>query len=171
LITWFTSDTHFGHANIIEYCGRPFADVDEMNRVMVERWNARVRPGDRVYHLGDFAFGPFENIGKFLALLNGDIVLVRGNHDRSEKRMREAGFASVTSASVVWVNGSALFLSHKPVADLPAETTDFHLHGHVHEKYARRGNQINVGVDVRGFAPATLDELLATPESLIPQAS
>jgi calcineurin-like phosphoesterase family protein len=164
LTTWFTSDTHFSHANIIEFCGRPFANVEEMDREMVARWNARVQPGDTVYHLGDFAFGPFENIGKFRGLLNGEIVLVRGNHDRSEKRMREAGFASVTSASVVWIQGSALFLSHKPAVDLPTETIDFHFHGHVHERYKRRGNQINVGVDVRGFAPATLEELLATPE-------
>ncbi len=163
MATWFTSDTHFSHANIIEFCGRPFASVEEMDRVMVERWNARVQPGDTVYHLGDFAFGPFENIAKFRQLLNGEIALVRGNHDRSTNRMREAGFPSVTSASVVWINGSMLFLSHKPSVDLPAETFDYHLHGHVHEKYARRGNQINVGVDVRGFAPATLEELLATP--------
>jgi calcineurin-like phosphoesterase family protein len=174
LTTWFTSDTHFSHANVIEFCGRPFANVEEMDREMVARWNARVQPGDTVYHLGDFAFGPYENIGKFLAQLNGDIHLVLGNHDRSQKRMEQCGFAGVYLTLHVYADdGRQLFLSHKPF-DMPAGAApviDFYLHGHVHDRYARRGNQINVGVDVRGFAPATLEELLATPESLIPQAS
>lgn len=161
--TWFTSDTHFGHANTLKYCGRPFTDVDEMDREMVARWNARVQPGDTVYHLGDFAFGPFENINKFLRLLNGTITLVRGNHDRSLPRMRQAGFSEVANELTLQLDNQRLFLSHKPTKDLPKAAIDFHLHGHVHEKYARRGNQINVGVDVRGFAPATLGELLATP--------
>lgn len=162
MTTWFTSDTHFAHANIIEYCGRPFRDVEEMNREMVERWNARVQPGDTVYHLGDFAFGPYENIGKFRGLLNGEVTLVLGNHDRSLKRMAEAGFKGVAAWLTLTLGNYRLFLTHKP---FPPEGgfghVDLILHGHVHEKYARRGNQINVGVDVRGFAPATLDELLA----------
>lgn len=156
--TWFTSDTHFAHRNIIEFCGRPFASVDEMDRAMVERWNARVQPGDTVYHLGDFAFGPYENIGKFRARLNGEINLILGNHDRSRQRMVAAGFQAVCHDMALIIYGVALFLSHKPT---PTRSGfDFHLHGHVHEKYARKGNAINVGVDVRGFAPATLQELL-----------
>ncbi len=161
MTTWFTSDTHFSHANIIEFCGRPFANVEEMDREMVARWNARVQPGDTVYHLGDFAFGPYENIAKFRVQLNGDITLVVGNHDRSRQRMREAGFPTVLSELALICECKTLFLSHKPAVE-PGFLVDFHLHGHVHERYARRGNQINVGVDVRGFAPATLEELLAT---------
>ena len=55
--TFFTSDHHFGHAKIIEYCKRPFSSVEEMNQVMIDRWNEVVGPDDHVYHLGDFAFG------------------------------------------------------------------------------------------------------------------
>jgi calcineurin-like phosphoesterase family protein len=164
LTTWFTSDTHFSHANIIEFCGRPFANVEEMDREMVARWNARVQPGDTVYHLGDFAFGPFENIAKFRVQLNGAVTLVRGNHDRSTPRMQQAGFARVEAGMSLQIGDDRwIWLSHKPLQDLP-ENLDFNMHGHVHEKYARRGRHINVGVDVRGFAPATLEELLATPE-------
>jgi len=54
---WFTSDTHFNHRNIIGYAQRPFESVEEMNEVMIERWNASVRGEDTIYHLGDFSFG------------------------------------------------------------------------------------------------------------------
>lgn len=160
MTTWFTSDTHFSHAKIIEFCGRPFANVEEMDREMVARWNARVQPGDTVYHLGDFAFGPADNIEIFRMQLNGKIVLLVGNHDRSLRRMSQS-FQSVAHQAHFELQGLRLLLSHKPRPIDPYPPFDYHLHGHVHEKYARRGNQINVGVDVRGFAPATLEELLA----------
>lgn len=56
---WFISDTHFGHANILEYEkeARPFSSLEEMHEVMIERWNSVVQPKDILYHLGDFAFG------------------------------------------------------------------------------------------------------------------
>src|SRR5690606_36562794 len=54
---WFTSDHHFGHANIIKFCNRPYADADEMDRALVEKWNDVVGPDDMVFHLGDFTLG------------------------------------------------------------------------------------------------------------------
>ena len=53
---WFISDTHFGHNNIIEYCRPHFASIDEMESAIIENWNKAVKPGDLVYHLGDFAW-------------------------------------------------------------------------------------------------------------------
>ena len=55
--TFFTSDTHFGHANIINLCNRPFKDVNHMNDMLVENWNSVVSDDDTVFHLGDFALG------------------------------------------------------------------------------------------------------------------
>ncbi len=174
MTTFFTSDTHFSHAAIVGYCNRPFANVEEMDAEMVRRWNARVEPGDVVYHLGDFAFGPVENIDRFWTQLNGEIVLFLGNHDRSKGRMEKTfGTGNVLQHDYITVDHKHLWLSHKPNPDWetrdiligPMGFADYHLHGHVHEKYARRGNQINVGVDVRNYAPATLEELLATPEN------
>lgn len=55
--TFFTSDTHFGHANIINLCNRPFKDVNHMNNMLVENWNSVVSDDDTVFHLGDFALG------------------------------------------------------------------------------------------------------------------
>lgn len=64
---WFIADPHFSHANIIKYCHRPFADVNEMDATLVENWNAKVKKDDVVWCLGDFALGRKENVGKFVS--------------------------------------------------------------------------------------------------------
>ncbi len=82
---FFTSDTHFGHANIIGYCRRPFDSVQEMDDAMVATWNSIVRPGDDVWHLGDFAHGAdAKHVRAVFHRLNGRKRLVIGNHDRQE---------------------------------------------------------------------------------------
>ena len=58
MTTWFTADLHFGHANIISYSSRPFADATAMNEALIERWNDSVRMEDSVWLLGDVALGP-----------------------------------------------------------------------------------------------------------------
>src|SRR2546429_527154 len=78
---FFTSDTHFGHANIIPYCSRPFASVPEMNEALIARWNDCVGPDDTVYHLGDFAMGLKSLWPEYRRRLNGKIVFTLGNHD------------------------------------------------------------------------------------------
>jgi len=79
---WFTSDTHFGHARIIELSNRPYRDVDEMNAKIANNWNKTVSPDDTVYHLGDVALGPLGQSLSVVKRLNGYKVLVVGNHDR-----------------------------------------------------------------------------------------
>jgi calcineurin-like phosphoesterase family protein len=92
--TFFTSDTHFGHENIIKYCKRPFANAKEMDKVLVQNWNKVVGPDDLVYHLGDFAVGGGP-AGPYLDQLNGKIILIHGNHDEridhlyNPKKMKE----------------------------------------------------------------------------------
>jgi len=77
---FFTSDTHFGHENIIKYCKRPFANAAEMDKALIRNWNRVVGPHDLVYHLGDFAVGGGP-AGPYLDQLNGRIILIHGNHD------------------------------------------------------------------------------------------
>lgn len=79
---FFTSDTHFGHANIIKYCDRPFRDTDHMDEVIIQRWNEVVSPNDVVYHLGDIALGQIATSLPKVARLNGYKIAVLGNHDR-----------------------------------------------------------------------------------------
>ena len=155
--TFFTSDTHFNHANVIKYCARPFASIDAMNREMIVRWNSVVGPEDTVYHLGDFAMGKPSEWPYFLQQLNGaKKILIRGNHDRSPKQMLEGGFAEVHE-KLEW-NG--WLLQHHPIA-----TNRKLLCGHIHEKWTRIGWVINVGVDVWDFTPRTIEELEKAPES------
>lgn len=84
--TFFTSDTHFGHANIIRLCNRPFKDVEEMNEKLVENWNRVVPEDGTVFHLGDFAFGGSALWNSIIPRLNGQIYLIIGNHDRKNLR-------------------------------------------------------------------------------------
>ena len=81
---YFTSDQHFNHSNIIEFCDRPFENVGEMNAKLIENWNNQVKPHDIVYVLGDFIWNttPKGLIRELLETLNGEIHLVIGNHDQ-----------------------------------------------------------------------------------------
>lgn len=163
---FFSSDNHFGHARVIEYCKRPFKDVHEMNREMILRWNDRVKPTDVVYHLGDFHMGPRVEIAGFRRRLNGRVILIRGNHDRSATAMSEAGFNEVYDTLRLDLGGVSLFLRHVPLGpDETSPQTDYALHGHVHEKWAEKRHpglpfMLNVGVDVREFKPVSIDDLI-----------
>ena len=162
---YFTSDTHFSHAKITLYCPSSrghFKSIEEMNWAMVNAWNERVQPEDTIYHLGDFAMGGKENIPKWLARLNGKKILIRGNHDKGYQFMLDSGFDEVHDSLVLEEQGKKLFLHHQPVykKSLWPEGIDFAFCGHVHDDWARYENIINVGVDVSGMKPLTLEELL-----------
>lgn len=189
MATWYTSDNHFNHLNIVQYCGRPFVlkdpskcircygtgiwpsdpewpcvhpDVDAMNEEMVLRWNECVQPGDTVRHLGDLFLGPKAAAEPIIRRLNGCINLVKGNHDTQTN----AGFRSMgvepRKSDTINVGGLRILLTHRPPTDLT--DYDMALCGHVHGAWKEREVQgkrvLNVGVDVRGFRPVTLPELL-----------
>ena len=86
---FFTADTHFGHANIIRYVNRPFNNVNLHDKTLIDNWNMVVEPGDRVYHLGDFGFGPPFSLINILKQLNGEKFLIKGNHDRLNKSITD----------------------------------------------------------------------------------
>jgi calcineurin-like phosphoesterase family protein len=171
---WFTSDHHFGHKNIIDFCQRPFVDVHYMNAYMMKWWKEKVAAEDTVYHLGDFSFEPRGAAKARLARLPGRKVLVRGNHDGSGTRMRNIGFEEVVGAKVLgdWL------LIHNP-NDETAVPSDWPLYkvvlcGHVHERWKtqQRGRLlfINVGVDQWGFMPVSeseINNLIATEGGLV----
>lgn len=160
MTTWFTSDTHFGHKNIIKYCDRPFYDVHTMNSEIIRRWNETVRDDDTVYHLGDFAFLSFDDAAAIMRRLNGRKILIRGNHDRKPDRMSTMGFELVVGQA--WYQGWRM--AHIP---WPIDHHEKGLCGHIHEKWIRHRNLINVGTDQWNFYPVTLEKLqTAKPDKL-----
>lgn len=112
--TFFTSDTHFGHFNIIRYCNRPFETVAEMDEELIKRWNTVVKPEDTVWHLGDFSFYMSkEKVTSIVKQLNGTIYLVKGNHDKKPNQWyRDCGFKEVYDRPVMY--NTFVLLSHEP---------------------------------------------------------
>lgn len=158
---FFTADTHFFHSRILELGnGRPFATVDEMNEALVENWNARVRPKDIVYHLGDVSFGKKDETEAVLRRLNGHIHLVRGNHDGRVDGL-EGLFDSVSVYKTVTVNDQRIVLFHFPIEEWDrAHRGSWHLHGHQHGNgQVASVPRLDVGVDCWGFAPVSFDEV------------
>lgn len=153
--TWFTADLHFGHANIVRYCDRPFASVEAMDAALIANWNERVQPGDTVWVLGDFCFRA--DADAILARLAGTKHLVRGNHDR-RATVAARGWASVQDRAYITVEGRPLVLSHRPLDEwIGKERGVWHLHGHTHGTVRGTGQRCDVGVDAGGrMAPMSL---------------
>lgn len=132
---------------------------------MVDNWNECVKPEDTIYHLGDVAMGSRSNL-EIVRQLNGHKILIRGNHDRSIAIMKEY-FDEVYDSQYLQIRGQWVLLKHKPmearqwvapIGDKYISST-YQICGHVHDKWKRVGNIINVGVDVRDFKPVSWAEL------------
>lgn len=171
---WFTSDTHWHHSKIIEFCNRPFTSVEEMNEKLIENWNSVVKPGDTVFHLGDFCFGGSQAWNSILDQLNGNILLIKGNHD--EKSLRQGymlRFKWVGYQLHLLVEDRSIYLNHFPFLcyggtyhDIPT----WQLFGHVHSGPGANGKDINrmqylfptqydVGVDNNNFTPVSFEQI------------
>lgn len=164
---WFTADCHFGHANIIKYCNRPFKTIEQMNMTLIYNWNSRVKKDDMVIHVGDFCFknsstgkdgeGLVFKADHYYNQLNGNIVFIKGNHDKHN-------FLNTKIENLVFGYGNEkYFVTHRP-EDI-SEIYGVNLVGHVHEKWKIQktlcGNFIyNVGVDVQKFQPVSMQEIL-----------
>lgn len=175
--TFFTSDTHFGHANIIKYCARPFENTEEMDKVLIENWNKKVPKDGLVYHLGDFAWGTINYWERIREQLNGEIILIYGNHDDRllyNERMHRL-FKEVTPQKKVWFDKTCIYMNHYPFLCFGGawEGLDatWQLFGHVHSNprseegldHKRLVNcfptQYDVGVDNNNFTPISFDEV------------
>lgn len=195
MTTWFTSDLHFGHTNIIQYSGRPFADAEEMNEALIDRWNAVVHRTDTVWVLGDVAMGRIADTLPLVGRLRGRKLLLAGNHDRCWAgngpkaaewlpRYLDAGFDEVLQGTVAMtVGGHDVLACHFPYRGdsqdfdrhpdaRPVDGGSWLLHGHVHEQWRQHDRMINVGCDVWDYRPVdetTLAALIdAGPHDLDP---
>ena len=181
---WFTSDTHFGHEEIIRFTGRPFASVEEMDRELIRRWNKTVPEDGIVFHLGDFAFGGAGVWNDLLDCLNGQIYLILGNHDMKNLR---AGFMQrfvhVAQQMTIRVGEQGIVLNHNPFLCYGGSYRDvWQLFGHVHSgpnsttgKDLPRLNmlfprQYDVGVDNNDFRPVSFFQVKRIIENQIKEA-
>ena len=131
---YFITDTHFHHSNIIKYCNRPFKDINEMNETIINNWNSIVKNDDTVYHLGDFCLSSDDEIKNIFNRLNGNKILIRGNHDRKPvKFYEEIGFKVLTHAPII-LDEYKIMLSHGPLPDAKIKDGYINLHGHIHNK-------------------------------------
>lgn len=149
---YFTSDIHFGHRNIIEYCNRPFNSVEEMDEGIIKKINARVKKGDRLYFLGDLSFYKMRDIHKMhdiLSRINGQKFWIRGNHDYRDT-VKELGqyFEWARDYYELKVDKQFIVLSHFPFSVWHRQHHGaWHLHGHTHGSYQGQGKILDVGID------------------------
>ncbi len=170
---WFTADTHFGHANIIRYCNRPFESVEAMDDALIENINRLVAPGDTLYHLGDFAFRTREPRAYRQRIRCRTVHLILGNHDpRSTEGVVDPEFAALfASVHDLWrirlpIAGMRrpIVLCHYAMRVWDASHHGaWHLFGHSHgtlpdDPHARSWD---VGVDNNGYAPVSVERLEA----------
>lgn len=161
---YFTSDTHFGHANIIKYCNRPFLNQYEMNRKMIELWNAKVPPGSVVWHCGDFALGLLSDAIDVRNALNGEIHLVWGNHDQNAQKMKEMWESTQYYKELKIPGYPMIVLSHYAFRVWNrSHHGSWHLYGHSHGTLPDDPNScsFDVGVDCHNLQPLHIDEVKA----------
>ncbi len=164
---FFTSDTHYGHRKVIDYCKRPFATVEEMNEMLIKRYCEVVTPQDVVYILGDLAFCDPSLI---VPRLPGHKRLILGNHDNRRPKLHKLGFELVEDVAEIEIEGRHIWLSHYPHRSWPRSSHgSWHFHGHTHGNLRGTADPgtADVGVDCWGYAPVAWevlrDELAAQP--------
>ena len=161
---WFTSDTHFGHKNILKYTDRPFSSVEEMDEALIENWNNRVKNDDEIYHLGDVALCSPSKLRKVLARLKGKIYLIRGNHDKLTSACgdRFEWIKDYYELEVPDRNGYEGKLFHYAMRVWQASHYGtYHLYGHSHGELPDDPTSLSfdVGVDCHNYAPINYDEI------------
>lgn len=180
---FFCSDHHWGHNQIIDYCGRPFTRWN-MTEELIRLWNETVGPDDEVLHLGDFGKMPSGKIKEIVGRLNGTIDIYCGNHDK---------FKNLESTNVfrnVYPEGSEVFIqigeykvlvNHLPyrgglimphdkkfIDRCPKDKGHALLCGHIHQHWLTHGRMINVGVDRWGFKPVPETKILEMLNPIVP---
>ena len=171
---FFTSDTHFGHSNIIKYCQRPFNSAEHMDEVLISNWNEVVSPQDIVFHLGDFCFGSDKEWIKILQRLNGTKYLILGNHDLKKianSSQIQDYFADINMQMRLVVDKQKMLLNHYPFLCFEGGYQNvWQLFGHVHSSKHSTGldkerlvhlfpTQYDVGVDNNNYRPVSFSQV------------
>lgn len=178
---YFTSDLHFGHKNVIDYCNRPFDSVEQMNEEIIANFNAHVKPEDITYFIGDIFFCKKAEAKSILSRMNGTKILIRGNHDFKTSVMYEIGFSAVMEFAQIRLGQTYINLSHYPYKrsiwnhywkilfdkkyrsklhfKRLMDDGNFLIHGHTHDMKKVNGRMIHVGVDAWGYRPVSQHQI------------
>lgn len=168
---WVVSDTHLFHSNILTFRdsktgklvrGNKFSNVSEMNEYMLDKWNSVVKPGDRVYHLGDVFIGSKEDFSRFWPKFNGSKNLIVGNHDPI-KVLSSGGFFKKVQMWRMFPE-FGLILSHVPlhISSMYRHQLGrplYGIHGHIHQNSSPIGPYRNVCVEVIDYTPINIEDL------------
>lgn len=179
----YTSDPHYGHANVIRYSKRPFLDVEDMNEALIKGYNDVVPVGGTCLFVGGCFLCGFKEAEAIMRRLNGRKFLVLGNHDRPMGRMAALGFELVAKEAVIAVMGCKVQVTHLPYANMPSREDEaaydgatigknslpqplwdkgkLLMHGHTHSTTRLRDGALHVGVDAWGYRPAPHAEVEA----------
>lgn len=165
-MVYLSADLHLGHEAIIRLCKRPFSSVPDMNRTIIQNINSRVHKGDVLYLCGDLTHRiPVEEANELISRLNGDKVLIRGNHDKGYDPALFREIFDFTQFSFAGVRFAAM---HYPMVEWPGSFRgSVHVHGHQHNGPEYNVEQRNagirrydVGLDANGFFPVSAHEIL-----------
>lgn len=149
----FTSDYHLGHARIIEYCNRPYENVEDMTDMIIFNHNRVVAKRDTVFFLGDICFN---RLDVYWERLNGNIIWIEGNHDR------RISIPYRLKSATIKINGKKVYLTHSDanVTDAIKDEVDYVLVGHSHNAWKFKNKLINVSCDNWNFKPVKFDYLI-----------
>lgn len=163
---WFTADPHFNHTRIIELCKRPFDNIDDMNRGLIDAYNKKVKTDDHLYILGDFGWGRIEELQKIRELIRcNNITFIWGNHDkelRKNMRVTNSMFKTTHDILDISINTQSITLFHYPIMEWNKFFYgSWHLFGHVHGNLSPLPGSLacDVGVDCHNYQPINFEEL------------
>ena len=179
---FFISDTHFGHANMLKFTNydgsrlRPFDSVEELDELMIQNWNEMVKPTDKIYHLGDVVYR-CKNRDQIMSRLNGEKVLIKGNHDRDQLSWYMKYFKDVRGTC--HIDGNYI-LSHFPIHPDSKGRFVRGLHGHIHAQTVMKTLLVHGGfsrepdswyrnccVEVNNYSPVPFELIKEETEKLI----
>lgn len=158
MFDFYTSDTHFGHTNILKHQDRYklWQTAEEMDEGLVQRWNSVVGAKDTILHLGDVFF----HLPQVLGRLNGKKFLIIGNHDHKQLRELSKHF-TIHERDIVVDKDKKTVMSHYPIYDWPHKFHGWsHIHGHSHGTKIYDPMAVDVGVDCWDYTPITFDKVL-----------
>lgn len=163
--TYFSSDYHLSHHNVIKYDGRPFKDIDEMNETIITNHNKIVKKTDDFYFLGDFCLGKRKGeVEELLKRFNGNLHFIKGNHDHTDSvKLFDKYGDYLGEQKMIKVHEQEIVLNHYSMRVWnKSHHGVIHLYGHSHGSLEKDpwGKSMDVGVMNNNYFPYSFEEIM-----------